>query len=302
MSPSSTYADAVGRRIVVLLMAVTVAALTLVGCEDDAPSNHSTQPTPTASPTEPGPGIHLSFIQQRFDEGTRRAQVRVINNTEKSVYVEKLGVDWPGYPAGLQRADYEVPAGWTIDLRYILPKADCTAAAGAATAYGVITTRRQGRIRQPMPADGLRFLDRIRQTACNEKRIRRAATLSFAGPWTQEGSRAKAILHGRLVLTRESGSEALTVDQVQGSVLFDLSLPSEGALAADAERAALPMDFGPGRCDEHARSQSTTTFVFRVWIKLDEGDPLSVIVTPTADQQTRLLAFLDQACGSLTAH
>ena len=153
-----------------------------------------------------------------------------------------------------------------------------------------------------MPEDGLRFLDRLWQSTCNEKRIRRAVSLSFAGPWTQEGSGVKALLHGRLVLTRESGSDALSVDQVQGSVLFDLSLPSEGELAAGAEQAELPLDFGPGRCDEHARSQSTTTFVFRVWLRLGESDAMSVIVTPTREQQARLLAFLDRACGPLTAH
>ena len=61
------------RRIVVLLMAVTVAALALVVCDNDAPHDDSAESSPTASLTEPGPGIHLSFIQQRFDEGTRRA-------------------------------------------------------------------------------------------------------------------------------------------------------------------------------------------------------------------------------------
>ena len=96
-----------------------------------------------------------------------------------------------------------------------------------------------------MPEDGLRYLDRLWQSTCNEKRIRRAVSLSFAGPWTQEGSGVKALLHGRLVLTRESGSDALSVDQVQGSVLFDLSLPSEGELAAGAEQASCRWTSGP---------------------------------------------------------
>jgi hypothetical protein len=296
----------VGRRIAVILVGVIVVAVlfgaVLVLREDDPPADDPASPAPSSTSTEPGPGIHLSFIQQRFDEGTRRAQLRVINNTRKSVYVERLGLDWAGYPAGLQRADYAVPAGWTIDLRYVLPRPDCQQAAGAAPAYGVITTRRQGRIRQPMPADGLRFLDRLWQSTCNKKLIRRTATVTFAGPWSEEGSGPQSLLHGHLVLTRRSGSTALTLDQVQGSVLFDLSLRAVGGLAADDDRVALPVDIGPGRCDEHARSQSTTTFVFRVWLRVDEGDPLSVIVTPTGEQQARLLAFLDRACGSLTQH
>ena len=58
-----------GRRFAVLLTALVIA-LSLAGCDDASPAG-SARPSPTASPTEPGPGIHLSFIQQRFDEGER---------------------------------------------------------------------------------------------------------------------------------------------------------------------------------------------------------------------------------------
>lgn len=285
----------------VLLAALAVGTVVVIG-DDETPSDGAAEPTEPATPASPTPtelppGIHLSFIQQRFDEGTRRSQLRVVNNTGRTLHVDRLGVDWAGYPTGLQRADYDVPAGWTIDLRFVLPRPDCASAAGAAPAYAVITTPRQGRVRQPMPDDGMRYLDRLWQTTCNEQRVRRTAEIAFSGPWSEEGSGLSAVLHGRLLLTRQEGVDAVTVDQVQGSVLFELSLPGETVLAADADRVALPLDISPGRCDEHGRSQSTQTFLFRVWFRLGESDPLSVVVTPTGAQQVRLLAFLDRVCG-----
>jgi hypothetical protein len=54
----------------------------------------------------------------------------------------------------------------------------------------------------------------------------------------------------------------------------------------------------PGRCDEHARSQSTQTFVWRFWVQVGERPPVSHIVRPDEPTQERLLAFLDWACAT----
>jgi hypothetical protein len=285
------------------LGAALLAVVLLAGCGSDAPTARparaSLTPLPTRSETPPPPGIHLSFIQQRFDEGTNRAQVRVINNTGRILYVRHVGVQWPGFPTGLQKMPYPVPGGLTVDLRYFLPRADCRQSAGTATAYAVVDTKRR-RIRQRMPADGTRFLTRLWRTTCNERRIRHAATLSYGDSWSEEGSGLDAVLHGRLIVSRSSDTEAVTVDQVQGSVLFALRLPGGTMLPEGASRVSLPIDISPGRCDQHGRSQSTQSFVFRVWVRLAGGEPLAEVVQPTKPQQDRLLAFLDHACGRLS--
>ena len=263
------------------------------------PAVRSSLPPPSAPP--PVPGIHLSFIQQRFDEGTNRAQVRVINNTRRVLHVRKVGVLWPGFPTGLQPMPYPVPGGLTVDLRYFLPRADCAARAGAAPAYAVVTTSHR-RIRQPMAADGRRFLTRLWRTTCNERRIRQAAVVGFGNSddWTEEGHGLGARLHARLILTRGKETEAVAVDQVQGSVLFDLRTTGGTILPEDDSQVSLPLDVSPGRCDQHGRSQSTQTFVWRVWVRLAGGEPLAELVEPTRRQQVRLLAFLDHACGRLS--
>ncbi|MEP6814263.1 MAG: hypothetical protein ABI873_01790 [Marmoricola sp.] len=293
------------RGAAVAVLVAAVLGLATSGCGSNEPSSApSPRPSSTRTVTvpreaPPAPGVHLSFIQQRFDEGTNRAQLRVVNNTSRIVYVRKVGVVWPGYPTGLQQMGYPVPGGLTVDLRYFLPRADCAPSAGSAPAYAVITTKHR-RIRQPMPVDGRRFLSRLWRTTCNQRRIRHAATISYGDSWSEEGNGLTAVLHGRLLLTRRGAAEAVSVDQVQGSVLFDLKTPGDTLLPPGARAVSLPLDVSPGRCDQHGRSQSTQTFVFRIWVKLDGGEPLAEIVEPTGRQQNRMLAFLDRACGKLS--
>lgn len=290
---------------VLLVLAAVLAACGGQSPGKAGPSSPTARPslhrTITITPDPVPKGIHLSFTQQRLDEGTRRSNVTVINGTHRILHVTRVGVDWPGYPGKPQRIAYPVPGQLTIDLRYLLPRADCSASAGAAPAYAVVTTPRRT-IRRAMPAEGERFLTRLWRTTCNERRIRRAATISF-GPsdsWTEEGHGLDAVLHARLLLTRGVRAEPVRVDQVQGSVLFELRTPGGTMLPTGVSQASLPLDASPGRCDQHGRSQSTQTFVWRVWLELADGEPIAQIVQPDERQQARLLAFLDRACSTLS--
>ena len=294
-----------GRSIPVVLALVAG----LAGCGGGG--GGSTAPTPSASPAHNrtitvsvaplAPGVRLSFIQQRIDEGTRRSQVRVVNGNASSVHVRSVGVDWAGYPLRLHRVDYDVPGQQIVDLRYFLPRADCSATAGSAPMYGVAVTRART-IREPMAADGKRFLSRIWKSECAARRIHQAVSVRYGDAWTVEGRGKKAVLHGSIVLDRRLGAEEVAVDQVQGSVLFDLALAGATTMSGEEPRASVPLDVTYGRCDEHARSQSTTSFTFRVWLRLAGSEPLAEVVEPTKTQQKRLLHFLDFACGSITSH
>ena len=292
-----------GRSIPALLIALLLGGTTACGAgstggpaTSDSPKAHRTIVVPTPDPLPRG--VHLSFIQQRIDEGTRRSQVRVINGNDRPVRVRSVGVDWAGYPLRLHRVDYDVPGQQIVDLRYFLPRADCSVAAGRAPIHGVAVTR--GRtVRQPMAADGRRFLHRIWRTECTARRIARAVSVRYGDTWTPEGSGPRSMLHGTLVLTRGRGDEPIAVTQVEGSVLFDLSTAGNGVLASGAQRAVVPIEVGTGgRCDPHARGQSTQTFLFRAFFMLGDSDPVGRLVVPTRRQQARLLAFLDRACGA----
>ncbi|SDS35059.1 hypothetical protein SAMN04488570_1687 [Nocardioides scoriae] len=288
--------------------------LLLAGCADGPAdgSSGATSPRPSAHRTVTAhaapvpPGLGLSFVQQRFDEGTRRAGVRVSNGTGRDLHVVAVGVEWAGYPLRLHRTAYDVGARSVVDLRYLLPAATCTSAAGAAPISAVARVRQDGRVRtvrRPMDEEGTRFLTRLWRTDCAARRIAAAATVSFDDRWRLDAAEPTglgATLRGSLLLDRRRGTTPVVVDQVQGSVLFELAVPTgadERTLAPGARRARVPLEVHPGRCDEHGRSQSTQTFVWRVWLRLGGSEPLARVVIPTQEQQDRLLAFLDRACG-----
>lgn len=282
----------------------------------DAPTGLSspsaTQPQPSSPRTvvvtvPPVPaGIGLSFIQQRIDEGTRRSQVRVVNGTDHGLNVRSVGIDWPGFPADEQRAPYRIYPQQTVDLRYLLPRAVCTAAAGQAPMRGVVTTR-QRRVSRPLAEDGVRFLTRLWTSECATRRLDAAVTIAYGETWRRVDGVDGPVLRGSLVLTRppeSRGRETVRVAQVDGSVLFDLRLAGprdERGLPAGQAEAAVPVVIREGgRCDPHSGSQSTQTFLFRAFLRLGEGEPVSRLIKPSLALQQRLLAFRDRVCSGVS--
>lgn len=269
--------------------------------ESDSDGQSTERPSPghstfTLQPEPLTPGLRLSFIQQRIHEGSNHAQLRVVNHTDKPLVVRRIGLDWPGYPGGLHRSDETVQAQSTLDLHYWLTRPDCDVNATATPPVGIIVTDR-GRFRRTMTPDGVRFLHRIWQAECNRVLFVRTATIQLSEDWRPTSKGDEPAIRGALVLTRRTGADPVVVEQVRGSVLFDLSLEGVAELPAGVRRAELPLVVDPGRCDEHARSGSTQTFLWTVWLRVADGDQLALHLTPSTAQQVRLLEFLDDACG-----
>lgn len=294
------------RATVLALLALVLGACGGPGQAPPPPAAPTSPRTIVVTPIPVPPGVHLSFVQQRIDEGTRRAQIRVVNGTGRWLHVRSVSLDWPGYPAQLQRVDYDVPAGQTVDLRYRLPPAVCTAAVDQAPMGGVAVTDR-GVLRRDLTDDGVRFLTRIHGTTCQARLLDAAATVSYGDRWRPATRDGRPVLLGSLVLRRPPDQRrpgpAVGVTQVEGSVLFDLSLP-EGAdalaLPPGQRRVALPLLVRDGgRCDPHSRGQSTQTFLFRAFLSLDGGPGISRLMPPAKAQQRLLLRFLDRACSTI---
>lgn len=286
-----------------LALGVVAGALLLsvTGCSD------GTEPAATPSPAAPStvvvtpepmpPGVRLSFIQQRIDEGGRRAQVRVLNGDDRPLRVRSVDLDWAGYPRRPYALDSVVAPRSVLDLRYVMPPAVCSVGAGGPAMAAVITTASGRRIRRRLEPDGVRFLTRLWETECHRRRLDRAVGVRLGGFDEVSGDDGLE-LHAALELERRAGTEAVTITQVQGSVLFDLALGDRRTLPAGAGRASLPLVVRDGgRCDPHSRGDSTQTFLFRVWVSLGRGPALARVLEPTEAQQVRMLAFLDRACA-----
>ncbi len=297
-------------------LALLGVLLASCGGGGDAPPAPSPEPadgpsTITASlPPEP-PGIRMSFVQQRIWEGTPKVDLRVVNITDGALPLRRVGISWPGYPEVLRATDVRVSAGQTLDVSFRLSEPDCDADVEGVRATGLAVTAART-VRRTIDDAGMRFLDRIWQADCARRRVAALLRIGYDVPDPSvaadipEGGGLESTMPVDLVLTRRPGADErarVRLDQVQGSILFDLRPEGARVLAptADATRVGLVVD--PGRCDEHARSQASQPFAFRLWLRIgDEPDLVSVLAVPDRSAQRRLLAFLDAACAGVTQH
>jgi hypothetical protein len=90
-----------------------------------------------------------------------------------------------------------------------------------------------------------------------------------------------------LTITRRSGDAELTIDAIQGTVLFGVESPyAQGApertLAPGAAELVLPLTFDVNRCDPHAVAETTRKKGLTLWMAVDgaEAQPLDVDIAP----------------------
>jgi hypothetical protein len=211
--------------------------------------------------------------------------------------VRDVGLEWPGFSGDPEPFPYLVKAGRTLDLPFELPEPDCAPAAGRAPANAVLVTS-GGTLREPLDAEGRRFLLRLWRGVCDELRIARIVSFRWGDRWVTEGRGETSVLHGRLILTRgDDAATGVRVTSLKGSVLFDVRLSGADALPANTSRSSLAVEVRRGRCDQHGRSQSTQTFVWRIFVEIGDEPSVARVVPPDPTQQARLLGFLDHACA-----
>jgi hypothetical protein len=288
-------AAVVRRKLLVCVAAVLLAACSGPASEQSSPSEARTGHVVTLPPPERG--IHLTLIQQRLDEGTDRVGLRVENVTDRTLGVREVGLDWPGYGRFTRPTESTVGPGETLDLPFLLPRERCGADV-TAVPVGVAVTRSRT-IRDEVDDMGVRFAERLWRTGCLARRLREAADFSYGAPWRRAGTTSSPILVTSLRVERRAGSEPITLLDTQGSVLFDVVPVGRRTVRRAAERDHLPLQITPGRCDEHARSQASQPFTFRVLLRLgDDPQVLPLVLPPDRTQQRSLLRFLDAACTS----
>lgn len=278
--------DPVDKSKALWLILVTVAGcLALAGC--------------TADPGKPAgaapPRVRLSFIQQRIDEGTSRADLRVVSHEGRSLAVTAIGLDWPGYGGHrVQHYETTVAPRQTLDLRMTLPPPACATA--GPPAYGIVVLDGTT-VRARIDRTGQGYLHRIWQRACDERAVRRAVDVRYTGPWrTLHAFGWDHALEGRLLLTRRAGGSTVRLDQLTGSVLFALHPARPLVLASGRASAQVPLVFVPGRCDAHGLADSQQTFVFRATVRVGTGRAMRVYAEPDRETRRRALAMLHEQC------
>lgn len=273
--------------------AAGLAALALGGCGADP------GPAPRGAVGELPAGVHHSFLQERREEGSPNARIRVANTGHVPVHVEGVGLVWPGYAATMGDFAYTVDPGETWDLPFTLSAPDCDHGAPATAPEGAVLVDGD-RLVGPIDDVGVTFLTRVWRAQCARMLLDDAVGVSYDD---LDGSRIvadRSTLRASLVLSRRAGDEQIRITGNQGSVLFDLRLGRPRTLLSGAEVLRIPLDITPVRCDEHAIGQASQPFFFRYFIAIGEADASYVIVEPDETERELLLDFWHLACGDRT--
>jgi hypothetical protein len=245
--------------------------------------------------SRPAPDVEMSFSQHRIDEGSARANLRVVNNGDEPAEVTEIGLDSAGYGNHLEDHRSTIPPGQTIDLRMTLPEPVCDAE--PVPAYGLATI--DGRaVREPLDRFGEAFVESLWRRRCNQLAVTTVADLAWRFDFDAVGTGRASYLRGHLDLDRIPGTtETLQVRGMQGSVLFRLTPTARPVLRKDAASVSVPLRLAWGRCDAHAIGESSQTFLWKLDVSVDGAAPVRITTTVADEDKAPLLAYLKDACG-----
>jgi len=297
------WADAV-RRAGRAAAALGVLLVVLGSCTSASPPK--TEPRAAARPAPLR--LHASVAQFRFDEGTRNLRAGVSNAGDRAVRVSSATISWDGFafptvPISDPQADAQPGQSVAFTIRY-------GAARCGAPPHGrpVMVAVVDGRTRRlPLEVQDPQLLVRLHQKACAGQRLAAVADVGLRIGRREVVADGERYLAATLHVRRHLGATGrVTLVDLSGSVLIELRTREEGLLpvsTADPQlrRGTLPLLIGaPHRCDGHARSQSSQTFLLSAYVRLDHDPVQRVVMIPTIAEQTRVLALIDRVCGPIS--
>jgi hypothetical protein len=279
---------------------VLVAALT-AACGSSSPSStESSSAAPTTASLSTGPavppvsGIEAEAVRLRTDEALGgQVQTRVTNTGDAPFTVTSVALDSPGFAPLPPRAETTVyQPGQVIDLPTPFGDPVCDTAAQPAAAL-LTVVRPDGTtedLRVPLSAD---VLDLIHEQTCAAEAVLAVADIEVSDLHDDgDGST------GTLTLTRQSGSQAVTVTRLGRSVVLEPTvahLPLR--LAGNAESTSSAIAFTPASCDAHVLAETKKPYVFVLGVTVDDGDPVPVDLPLDQGDKDALAAMVQRVCG-----
>jgi len=239
-------------------------------------------------------GIEAEAVRLRTDEALGgQVQTRVTDTGDAPFTVTSVALDSPGFaplPPRAETATYQPKQ--VIDLPTPFGDAICDTAAQPAAAL-LTVVRPDGTtedLRVPLSAD---VLDLIHEQTCAAEAVLAVADIEV-GDLHDDGDGST----GTLTLTRQSGSQTLTVTRLGRSVVLaptvgDLPL----RLAGDAQTASSPITFTPASCDAHVLAETKQPYVFVLGVRVDDGDEVPVDLPLEQGDRDALAAMVQRVCG-----
>ena len=246
-----------------------------------------------AAPAAP-PGLSVSLEQSRRSEERHLLQVVLDNRGRTEVEAVRLQLRGGGFVdvAPTVREDVVRP-GRRIAFPIAYGAADCRRATPAQVVLGHRTADGLREVVLDVPEDDP-LLPRLHARECALRALDEAVEVSFdPAAWRREGD----VVTGRLVLRRRGDAAAVTVDALEGTVLFTLRPGAGLPLTLTTGRAEVPVTVTASRCDVHALIESKRSYDFPYVATLGAGDPLSVTVRPDPGGVALLERLLADVCA-----
>ncbi|MEO5709900.1 MAG: hypothetical protein ABIQ59_08760 [Nocardioidaceae bacterium] len=277
-----------------LALAACLAAGTTACTGDPAP--------PAAARTAPPLRLVASVAQFRFDEGTRHLKAGVTNHSDRQIRVSQATIVWDGLafptvPVGGGAVLPGQTAAFTIS--YGAPQ--CSQPPATKPVLVAVVDGRTTRL--PLQVEDPQLLVRLHAKACAAQRLDEVASVDLRLSTATETVRGEEYLPGHLVLRRRPGATGrVRLVDLGGSVLLELVPRSGGApraaLAGDRQVLDYQVLLGSAhRCDPHALSQSSQTFLLSAYVRVGDDPTQRVILPVTSAERDRLFGILHRDCS-----
>lgn len=236
----------------------------------------------------PTPELTATGTAQRVDEGTALLTIAIRNHEDHDVAVQQVRLDMgelSGPPVEVNRA---IRPGDAVALKVEHLPDVCT----HTTAEPRLSiTWSDGVTEIPLDLRPDSLPEQIRKRACDLAELKANASVSLETGRIQGRSYRSAI-----VLERVPGSSGrVEVVDVGGSVLLRLKADLPAVLTQ--ERLRVPLTIAPTpRCDPHAQSQSSQTFLLSAYLTVGDRDVRAVLPL-SPDVQTELQGLISRYCA-----
>lgn len=229
-------------------------------------------------------------------------QVRLTNTGADDFTVLAVRLESPGFEtlAYTPRDTFFSP-GETTDLPTPYGAVRCDPGDAADPARAAVRFRlasgETGETRIPLESPHGE-LPKLHAGECDKAFIEESVEIAIAEPIEEAGSGPTATASAVVTIDRVATDETVVVSDIRGSVMYRVMaqrLPV--TLEQGTDRAALPIEIVPARCDGHALGETKQPYVYPIRIAIGDEFESAYDLPVTKSQQEQLFDFLVRACG-----
>lgn len=291
-------------------LAVFTTVLAACGSADEptATRGSATRTQPDRIGTLPPTPATLSFFADysRYLWHTRRLVIATTNHGTEPIEVSAIALrtgHFESLPAESKRSviapgarvDLQVDFGELVSCDHdpVRPaNVEITFASGSGPPTAAVATV------DPEP------LDAIRRRECAQRRVTEAADIGFGPAFEVVDSAAHSLtLETTVDIERRTATDEIRIDSLRGSVIIALAPTTDAepvaVISTGTDQRSIPVQLFVARCEPHAVSQSTRTWVLSAFVSV-AGAPTHQLTLAVPDEMhTALQSMIDECVATL---